>query len=130
MHLFCYGTLMVPAVWKRVVGKSVEPVATSLEGYASSCVRDEHYPGLRPRVGARTEGLVYAGLRRQDLRRLDKYEGREYRRVLVSVLVPGGKKVSAWCYVTRSRYRRRLCNQKWSLQEFVQRHANHCLRRL
>jgi len=130
MRLFCYGTLMVPAVWARVVGRQLDNVAAVLPGFASYRIRGECYPGLVPREAAQTPGVIYAGLNRADLLRLDSYEGAQYRRVRAQARLADGGTQSVWVYVTQARYRSRLSGHGWSLPGFVENDLQKYLTRL
>jgi gamma-glutamylcyclotransferase (GGCT)/AIG2-like uncharacterized protein YtfP len=46
LHLFTYGTLMFPEVWRVVVGKDFESTPAQLPGYQIFRVRDAVYPGI------------------------------------------------------------------------------------
>ena len=130
MRLFCYGTLMVPAVWLKVIGREVEAADAVLHGFVRRRVRGRCYPGLSPKPGGQAQGLLYSGLSARDFGRLDRYEGSEYRRLLLPVSLQSGKRERAWCFVTRKACRGALCRDGWSLQEFVGTHLGAYLRAL
>jgi gamma-glutamylcyclotransferase (GGCT)/AIG2-like uncharacterized protein YtfP len=130
MQVFCYGTLMVPPVWKQVVGRHSPRVDAVLKNYASRCVQGACYPGLVPKPGARTRGVVYLGVTQKDLWRLDRYEGQQYKRVRVPVCINTDDTISAWCYVMQARYLGRLSGQSWSPQVFAKEHMQAWLRNL
>ncbi len=49
MLLFCYGTLCIPEVFKRVTSQdlnSYDPIAAQLLNYEARYVKGESYPGL------------------------------------------------------------------------------------
>jgi len=113
MELFCYGTLIVPQVWRRVVGRLRPARPALLPGYARCRVAGEPWPAVVAQPGAETEGLVYSGLTGGDLRRLDAYEGRLYRRVRVEVEDTEGSRRPVWTYEIRPCYRHRLQRGDW-----------------
>lgn len=112
--LFFYGTLIHPAILAKVIGNAgahVEVCPAVLPGYALHHVRGEDYPGLVPQhvseavcaarkgpISSSSEprpqpqplkavrGTLARGLRLADVRRLDAFEGDEYKRVGVYVL--------------------------------------------
>ncbi|WP_455234420.1 gamma-glutamylcyclotransferase, partial [Thiogranum longum] len=88
------------------------------------------YPGLVRKAGAQTRGVVYQQLNEHDLRRLDRYEGRQYKRVRVSVCLSDDNVVCSWCYVTRARYTNLLEREYWSLRDFVDNDLQTYLRRI
>ncbi len=130
MRLFCYGTLMVPAVWLKVIGREAEGADAVLRGFVCRRVRDRCYPGLLPKPDGQTQGVLYTGLSPRDFRLLDHYEGPEYRRLLLPVILQSGKQERAWCFVTRADCRSRLRRDGWSLQDFVRTHLGAYLREL
>jgi len=112
---------MVPAVWERVVGREVPRVNALLKDYACRPVQGEVYPGLVPRKGGATRGVVYTDLNSRDLRRLDEYEGREYRRLQLSIWLEDGRCLPAWAYITRAASSNRLSDDAWLLEDFIRR---------
>lgn len=99
---FFYGTLMAPAVLKRVT--SHDPASKSapllshpalLPGHRRHRVKGADYPAVVPLHGAMTDtnkqasvrGTVVQGLTREDMWRLDLFEGDEYARRKVRVTV-------------------------------------------
>jgi gamma-glutamylcyclotransferase (GGCT)/AIG2-like uncharacterized protein YtfP len=110
---------MVPAVWQRIVGRALLGRDALLPGYRRCAIRGECYPGLSAKAGEQTKGVLYAGLDAAELRRLDRYEGNSYLRTKVSVVLDGGEKQTAWCYVIHPRYRHRLTGQDWSVDTFM-----------
>ncbi|KLT45811.1 PLP-dependent transferase, partial [Cutaneotrichosporon oleaginosum] len=99
-QLFAYGTLMVPAILLRVLGRKGEDLKFQdaiLHGYTRHHVKDADYPGLigsekLAELGAdagdnATRGTLVSGLTPNDMRLLDVFEGDEYERVTASVAV-------------------------------------------
>lgn len=119
MKLFCYGTLMVPAVWRAVVGRERPHEPACLKGYSCRRLRGACYPGLALSSGGRTPGLVYRGLNAADLQRLDRYEGAGYRRTRLAVASADGTLLPAWVYVLAPPVQRRLTGERWALERFV-----------
>jgi hypothetical protein len=109
-------------VWLRVVGRPAEGVDALLEHFAVRRLRGACYPGLLPKPGARTRGILYRGLSEQDIGRLERYEGRWYERRLLPVCLASGDREMAWCFVTRKPCRRRLSPEAWSAEHFVRTH--------
>jgi hypothetical protein len=99
---FFYGTLMSPAVLRRVLfgPQASDPNSTTrrplaardalLPGFQRRRVRGADYPAIVPRAGAETRGVLVRGLTPGDVWRLDVFEGDEYarREVEVQVLPP------------------------------------------
>ena len=108
MRLFCYGTLMVPEVWRRVAGRPRPGRAARLPGYVRCRIAGTPWPAMVARSGAVTEGLLRSGVTVAELRRLDAWEGRLYRRVRVEVETGPGGRWPAWAYIIHPSRRRRL----------------------
>jgi gamma-glutamylcyclotransferase (GGCT)/AIG2-like uncharacterized protein YtfP len=122
VQVFCYGTLMLPDVWVKVVGRQAESVDAFVMNYACRRLRGVKYPGLRPQVGARTAGTLYRGVDERDLERLDRYEGEAYQRRLLPVWLASRKREMAWCYTLRKPHLRRLTQETWSAEHFARHH--------
>ena len=128
MHLFVYGTLMIPEVMRRVTGQSFQAKEGILRGYARFLVRDETYPGLMPFPDVETEGVVYYDLDEDAVRLLDLFEGDMYERVEVNVEAEDHSWVEAETYIVRPRQRKRLTAKSWDEDEFRTRHLAAFLR--
>jgi gamma-glutamylcyclotransferase (GGCT)/AIG2-like uncharacterized protein YtfP len=100
--LFVYGTLMQDAVLERLLHRPPASQAATLNHYRRFRLPGRSYPGIRYCRHHQVRGRLLAGLDRIQLRRLDRYEGAEYRRVRVQVTA-GGRKFPAWAYVARRR---------------------------
>lgn len=116
-RLFCYGTLCLPEIMHAVCRTQPDGMPATLAGYACYALTGRHYPAIIPAKGGKEGGVLYTGLRRGQLARLDSYEGEEYRRRRVWVNV-GIERVQAWTYVLRPRYYYRLSRRRWSLEQF------------
>ena len=100
-YLFVYGTLK-----RGSRNRHAERLARSAEFLGIARVRGRlcrlrHYPGIRlqPIVNKWVSGEVFSlhdpsGL----LRELDRYEGREFRRVKAPALFPNGSRLPCWIY--------------------------------
>ncbi|GGI55265.1 gamma-glutamylcyclotransferase family protein [Oxalicibacterium solurbis] len=127
MHVFTYGSLMFPAVWRRVVRGSHRALPAVLEGYARHAVRGELYPGVVHRPGASVEGVLYLDVSEAELAVLDDFEGSEYRRESVMVRTAADMQmVAADTYLFLAGHR--LSGEAWERQHFRMTHfiAAHC----
>ena len=93
-HVFTYGSLMFDRVWSGVVGGDYPAAAATLPGYLRERVRGQDYPSLvhAPSHGAgcpqaSVDGVLYLGVNDADLAVLDRFEGSDYRRIPVEVLL-------------------------------------------
>jgi len=117
-RLFCYGTLCDAAVMCRVCGILPDHEPAMLTGYIRSALTGRAYPGLIRGRGQPVDGILYAGLARRHWRRLDQYEGSEYRRIRVQVETAGRGRKLAWVYVLQPRQYRQRAQRNWSLARF------------
>lgn len=127
MHLFTYGTLMFPEVWRIVVGRKFAHIRAELLGYQVFRVRDAVYPGIievspQPSIhnsqSSTVPGLVYLDLDAASFERLDRFEGDQYRRRSVAVTCPDGRQLAAQSYVVRSALRETLTEEIWTVEKF------------
>lgn len=104
---FVYGTLAHPLILRRVLGVPAD-AALDIQAYpalapqhAAHHVRGEDYPGLRPSAlssdgeplppaACFARGLVLDGLTPEHVRLLDAFEGDEYTRDVVEIILPDG----------------------------------------
>ncbi|KAJ7756468.1 hypothetical protein DFH07DRAFT_820686 [Mycena maculata] len=100
---FFYGTLMHPAILKRVIGKDgshLQICPAVLLKFTRHCVKDADYPGIIPydegrragffprdldREACSVRGTMVTGLSDDDMKYLDTFEGSEYDRTVVGV---------------------------------------------
>jgi gamma-glutamylcyclotransferase (GGCT)/AIG2-like uncharacterized protein YtfP len=94
-QLFVYGTLLEPAIQKRVFGRITSGQPDKLAGYKKDCVwlAGNEYPIIRPKAGGIIEGAVLS-VTLAELALIDQYEGDAYQRHKVR-LVSGQQ---AWVY--------------------------------
>ncbi len=117
-HCFAYGSLMCPDILARVIGRAVPGEAARLDGYRRLAVAGEEYPGLVEAAGHSVTGVLYRDLDAAAWRRLDEFEGEEYERVRVDLLLAGRDASSAWVYLFRPEYRHRLIDRDWDFEAF------------
>ena len=88
--LFVYGTLQDPDVLAAVLGRPVDMSGlrlASAHGYRAVTYPGRVYPALVPAPGAVAPGLIVDSLQALDVAVLDAFEGDEYRREAISVLL-------------------------------------------
>ena len=120
--LFIYGTLRDPDLLAGLLGRPLAPNAVLravAPGYAAVHYPGRTYPALRRQPGGAAEGLVLRGLSpfEQDL--LDAYEGEEYRRALLPVMI-GEELHEAFAYLPVIAVP--AAAAPWSLAEWQARH--------
>lgn len=90
--LFVYGTLRDPDLVGAVLGRRPDAgaiAAAVAPGFRVVFHPGRTYPALIPAPGGAAEGEVIAGLSRFENVLLDAFEGTEYRRGIVPVLIEG-----------------------------------------
>ena len=100
-HLFVYGSLAFADVWTNVVRGRYRSEPAHLDGYRRFAIRGKTYPGIvGPAAGGGVPGRVYRDVDHDDLERLDRFEGDDYRRIEVTITVPdSGERLSACTYL-------------------------------
>ena len=93
-HVFTYGSLMFERVWSGIVCGRYPRVAATLPGFVRQRVCGQDYPSLEqaPADGAgalqpAVTGVLYLGVSDIDLAVLDAFEGPDYRRIPVEVIL-------------------------------------------
>src|SRR5690606_5789322 len=87
--LFAYGTLQCPEVIGAVAGVVPPSQPALLRGYRRFRVRDACYPAVIADAQSDVEGTCFLDLPAEAFTRLDAFEGVEYRRCPLPVLVDG-----------------------------------------
>ena len=90
--LFVYGTLRDMDLFTAVLGRRPDRrnvAAAVAPGWRVVFLPGRSYPALISAAGGRAEGEIVLGLSRAENALLDAFEGDEYRRAVVPVLVEG-----------------------------------------
>jgi gamma-glutamylcyclotransferase (GGCT)/AIG2-like uncharacterized protein YtfP len=120
MHVFTYGTLMFPEVWRVVVGREFTAVEGTAAGLAIYRVQNAVFPGI---VAAgerdRVRGVVYLDVDHASLARLDLFEDTFYVRQSVWVDCADGERRSADAYVIPPENRSLLTDEPWDRAKFL-----------
>jgi len=90
--LFVYGTLQDPDVLGAVLGRAVAMDAlqrATAPGHRAVSFPGRVYPALVPLAGDVAPGLIVEGLSALDLAVLDAFEGEEFRRQGLTVVLDG-----------------------------------------
>jgi gamma-glutamylcyclotransferase (GGCT)/AIG2-like uncharacterized protein YtfP len=120
-HLYAYGTLQVPAIVARIVGRELVGRPARLSGYSRYRISDRPYPAIVQAPDGEVDGVLYLGLDTAEMDRLDRYEGHLYERRQVLVCVDDGS-ISAVTYVLRPEHAHRLSQEPWDLASFERDH--------
>lgn len=116
MHVFTYGSLMFPAIWNRVVGGTYRSVPAVLHDHARFALIDDTYPGVVSHPAQTVEGVLYLNVDDADVAALDAFEGGEYRRDVVTLVLASGETIAAQTYLFLATHR--LSDQSWEPQSF------------
>ncbi len=117
-RVFVYGTLLNDEVFDALIKTSVAKRSANLVGYKRVKVVGEVYPAIRPDGGGIVQGTLICGLKAEDLKSLDHYEGSYYKRVSVEVSLPNNDKRACETYVFRPDYYDMLSAEAWSNRHF------------
>jgi AIG2-like family. len=118
-NLFVYGTLLSNKIWKSIVTREYSSDSAVLKGYARKKVKGKNYPGLIEQDGSVVEGKIYYDVFEEDFGKLDAYEGEEYARKKVYVLLESAKNVECFTYLFKKEYFGRLTKNEWALIGFL-----------
>lgn len=129
-HAFVYGTLRVPAVLARVLGRVPALVNAELRDYRRGRVVGQSYPAVLAAPGATVDGAVLLDVRDGEWPLLDAYEGELYVRREVTVTLDTQLSCEAHCYVLAPGSAHLFDPAPWSLETFVERDLGELLREL
>lgn len=115
-NIFTYGSLMFPIVWEQVVRGRYRSDKAALNDHARYAISAASYPGMVAQAGAAVEGILYREVDAADVARLDAFEGTDYQRASVSVLLPDGTPIEAQTYLYTAS--QRLLNVPWHAEGF------------
>jgi gamma-glutamylcyclotransferase (GGCT)/AIG2-like uncharacterized protein YtfP len=116
MHIFTYGSLMFPEIWRRVVTGEYRAELAVASGFARYALSDDTYPGMIAEPDGSVEGVVYLDVDEFDLAALDRFEGVEYRRDPVTVTLQSGATMVANTYIFTATHR--LSTAPWEPNAF------------
>ena len=119
MNIFTYGSLMFDAVWARVIGVDYAKIKARVHGYRRRALKGYTYPALIPGYEDDfVEGVVYLKVNRKDVKTLDRFEGKYYRRRLLPCSLADGSSVDAGVYLFKKEYHQMLADKPWDAGEF------------
>lgn len=115
-NIFTYGSLMFDEVWCQVVTGRYPSEPALLDHHQRHALTGLSYPGVVATPGAQVAGRLYRDVSAADIARLDAFEGPEYRRDALQVVLVSGEHVSAWTYLWLDP--QRLSGQPWETDAF------------
>ena len=90
-----------------------------LREYQRKCLKGEIYPGIVACSGATTLGQLYNNLSSAAWKRLDLFEGDQYRREIVEVKLEKGYYEPAQTYVLKPEFADRFSSEDWDFADFL-----------
>ena len=99
-RLFCYGTLQSPAVMAALLGRNPLGRTAILPRHRLGRLAGRPWLGIAAAPAESISGTLYDDLTPTELRRLDRYEGADYRRGTVRVQA-GARQCRSWVYLPR-----------------------------
>lgn len=122
MNIFTYGSLMFPDVIENIVKQKYSSQNVFVKNIKRSKIVGDVYPvALQYTNAPALEGRVYFNVNRQDVTRLDRFEGEYYFRKEIPIYEDAaltklmGK---ADIYLLKPKYRRLFSKTLWSPEEF------------
>jgi gamma-glutamylcyclotransferase (GGCT)/AIG2-like uncharacterized protein YtfP len=122
IHIFTYGSLMIPAVMRAVTACDFLSISASLQDYARYRVKGQSYPGIVPEKDALTRGILYFHVDPDSVKRLDDFEGEWYVRIPVKISTDAGRLLRAESYAFKEKYRNLLSSEGWDVKTFEINH--------
>ncbi|EME68288.1 putative avirulence induced gene (AIG) protein [Paramagnetospirillum caucaseum] len=129
--MFFFGTLMDGDVLAAVLGRRLAPDSMEparLAGWRRVAIAGRTYPMLTPHPTGGVDGLLAHGLDGNDRRRLDHYEGAEYRAGMLTVRRADGSETAAETYLCRPEVA--AGREEWRLETWRRRHKRAALARI
>lgn len=119
MHIFTYGSLMFAEVWTRVVRGRYRCRSATLSGYQRRAVKGAVYPVAVPALPEDgIDGMLYYDVEADDIDRLDRFEGKYYRRLVEAVSISADTTIEAGVYVLHPDYRAIAADEEWDVDRF------------
>ncbi len=112
-NLFVYGTLLLTDLQRALLGRQPDQRRATLSGYSRYRVKGQPYPAAVPEPSGTIHGKVLFELTEEELKRLDQYEGEEYKRVPVRVTLEDGTETEALVYIYKEQYYEDIEYHKW-----------------
>ncbi len=124
--VFAYGTLMLPEIVRALLERVPEGESARIAGYIRHPIRGEAYPGVIAQPGSAVDGVLWHGLRADEMALLDAWEGPYYERRRIAVhprsALDGGP-LSAWAWVVLDEQAGVFETGDWSAPAFREQKA-------
>ena len=120
--IFAFGLLMIPKVMKDVTGIELLGTEAVLSGFRRVSLAGRNYPGITRDDHGGVRGIYYADTDADMIRRIDAFEGDEYRRDIVSIRLASGEVCSAGVYLMSKTGEALVTNESWDLEAYKREH--------
>jgi gamma-glutamylcyclotransferase (GGCT)/AIG2-like uncharacterized protein YtfP len=124
-NIFVYGTLQSELIINKLTRKKFHSSPAILRGYKRYRVKDCDYPAIVAEAGSETKGLILFNVKDSDLHILSFYEGDEYEKKTVTVLL-NDKPTDVLAFVWLKGVDL-LENKEWNLHQFQEDSLEHYL---
>lgn len=117
-NAFAYGSLMFDEVWNKIVEGTYRRIRGSVEGYERRRLREVAYPGMIEGTGL-VPGILWLYISKEDIDRLDAFEGEVYLRRAEKILTARGE-IVAQVFLVRPKFYHLVCDDLWVPEYFAQ----------
>jgi len=130
-NVFAYGTLMLPEIQKALTGKEFFMQKAKLNNYKRFAKpRTNRYRYRGPTIiedkNSFVEGEILFNLDTRSWNIIDSYEGKEYEKKFVKVIVDN-KKIQTITYVASKELKQKL-DGEWKIEIFIKESLNYYLK--
>ena len=119
VNVFTYGSLMFEEVWSRLISSDYKKASATLHGFIRTAVIDETYPVIS--IGKASDfvnGVVYFDVKKNDIARLDDFEGDYYIRKNLPVQLSDGAEFEAQTYILNKEFSHIVSSEDWDPDHF------------
>lgn len=121
---------MFPEIWKKVVSGNHQTQTAFVTGIARCKIIGDSYPVAYPCPGAPDlPGVLCFNVNKNDIAKLDTFEGQYYYRKTVTVYDLTGEAYTSNIYLLRRRYASLASKQAWDPEAFSSRDIRNFVRR-
>ena len=116
---------MCPDIMREVSGYKYTNIHGILNGFCKLSIKDEIYPAIIPDGESIVDGVVYKNISRMAWGRLDRFEGKLYKRQSVMISLDDGNSLESETYVLRPEFISILKNSEWDFTNFLNSDKEH-----
>ncbi len=121
-NLFVYGTLQFPAILKKITGRTFSIKPAVLNDFMRRAIKGCDYPAIISSTGKQINGLLIENVDDNSLNAIDYFEGDEYEKTMVKVIV-NGNEIQALTYVWTAD-KNKLEDHDWDKDQFEKNFLN------